>query len=370
MKSKILIISNVTNGLFLFRRELLEQLVRQYQVTILAGDTGSLDKLEELGCQVILTQIDRRGKNPLHEYRLYRLYKREIKALRPDVVLTYTVKPNVYGGMACAALGIPCVANITGLGTAVENGGLLQAVTVPLYRKGLRKARMVFFQNQANLEFMLSRKMVSGPYTLIPGSGVNLERFALLPYPNDGTVDFSFISRIRREKGIDQFIDAAEAITAGHPEARFHVYGQCGESYRQKLEALQQAGVLQYHGYTKDVAGVHRFSCCTVHPSYYPEGMSNVCLESAACGRPVITTDRPGCVETVDDGVSGYIVQQQDSGDLIEKIQRFLALSPEQRRDMGLAGRAKMEREFDRNIVVRKYLELIETITEKESTGL
>ena len=366
MKKNILILNNGTIGLCGFRREVIEEICKNYHVTAAALDNGMLERLQEMGCDFIPIELEQRGKNLLKELRLRSRIRGLLKELHPDLVLTYTIKPNIYGGMACAALGVPYIANITGLGTAVENAGLMQALTLPLYRRGLRKASMVFFQNEANREFMLSRKIVSGPHDLLPGSGVNLERFRLLPYPNGETVDFSFISRVRKEKGIDQFIDAAKAISARHPEARFHVYGQCFGEYQKKLEALQQEGILQYHGYTKDVAGVHRFSCCTIHPSYYPEGMSNVCLESAACGRPVITTDRPGCIETVEDGISGYLVRQKDSGDLIEKIERFLALSPEERCAMGLAGRAKMEREFDRNIVVRKYLELIETIVEKE----
>lgn len=366
MKKKILILNNGTLGLCGFRRELIEEICKRYDVKAAASDTGKLDQLQEMGCGFIPLEMEQRGKNLLKELRLCSRIRKLLQEQKPDVVLSYTIKPNIYGGMACASEGVPYIANITGLGTAVENGGLLRAVTVPLYRKGLRKARMVFFQNKTNMEYMVSRKIVTGPYDLLPGSGVNLERFKLLPYPDGDTVDFSFISRIRKEKGIDQFIDAAKAIKKQHPEARFHVYGPCGETYRQKLDELQKMGVLQYHGYAKDVTEVHRGSSCTIHPSYYPEGMSNVLLESAACGRPVITTDRPGCIETVDDGVSGFVIKQRDSADLIEKIEKFLAMSREERRDMGLAGRAKMERDFDRNIVVNKYLDLIEEITRSD----
>ena len=361
---KILVLSNGSGGLFGFRRELMEELCAKYEVIALAKPTGNVNALEKMGCRLIPVDMEYHGTNPIKELKLVSYYKKMLRELQPDVVLTYTIKPNIYGGMACAALGIPYIENITGLGTAVENGGLLQKITVPMYGRGLRKARLVFFQNRENLEFMQKRRMLSGPFDLLPGSGVNLDRFPLLEYPKEETVHFTFISRIMQEKGIDQYIDAARAITKKYPNTCFHVYGSCEGGYKERLEALEREGVLQYHGYTKDVLGVHRNSSCTVHPSFYPEGMSNVLLESAACGRPVITTDRPGCKETLDDGVTGFVVKQRSSEDLIEKIEKFLSLSWEARREMGLAGRAKMEREFDRNVVVKKYLNLIEEITQ------
>ena len=357
---KILVINNGTAGLFGFRRELLTELCKGCSVTVVAKNNGRTEELAEMGCKLIDAEIEFHGKNPLQDLNLIRLFKRILRAEKPDIVLTYTIKPNVYGGIACASLRVPFVANITGLGVAVENGGLMQKITVPLYRFGLRKAQKVFFQNEENMKFMLDRRMISGDYELIPGSGVNLERFQLLDYPQGDTVDFSFISRVMKEKGIDQYLAAAKAIRAKHPEAVFHIYGMCTEAYKTVLQEQQDAGNIIYHGYTKDVIGVHRQSACTIHPSYYPEGMSNVLLESAASGRPVITTDRAGCRETVEDGVTGYMIRKQNSQDLIDAVEKFLALTWEERRQMGIAGRRKVEREFDRNIVVNKYLAEVE----------
>ncbi|MBR1709820.1 MAG: glycosyltransferase family 4 protein [Clostridia bacterium] len=356
MKETILIISNVTNGLFLFRRELIERLVQEYDVEILAGDTGSVDNLRNMGCNVTITNMERHGTNPIKELQLLRYYISQIKRINPKIVLTYTIKPNIYGGMACASLGVPYVANITGLGMAVEQPGLLQKPTLFLLKRGLRKAQKVFFQNTENRDFLLKHHVIKGKYDLIPGSGVNLERFPLLDYPQGETVDFVFISRIMKEKGIDQYLDAAKYIRAKYPVTRFHVCGGAGEEYKKLLEELTKQDIIEYHGKISDVVGMHKISACTIHPTYYPEGMSNVLLESCACGRPIITTDRPGCREIVDDGVNGYVVKQQDSHDLIEKIERFLNLSWEERKQMGLRGRVKVEREFDRDIVVSKYL--------------
>jgi len=358
MREKILIVSNVTAGLASFRSELIETLSKNYDVIVLASDNGRKDKLEACGAKVFPVEMERHGTNPLKEMKLVSYYKKQMREINPRIVLTYTIKPNIYAGMAAASLDIPYVANVTGLGPAIENGGLLQKITVPLYRYGLRKAQKVFFQNTSNRDFMVERKMVKN-YDLLPGSGVNLDKFTVQPYPQGDTVDFVFISRVVKEKGIDQYLDAAKTIRAKYPEAKFHICGDCEGEYEAVLQELNNNGTIIYHGRIDDIVGMHRQCSCTVHPSFYPEGMSNVLLESCACGRPIITTDRPGCKEIVDDGVNGFVVKQRDSQDLIDKIEKFLTLSWEERKAMGLAGRTKVEREFDRNIVIKKYLEEI-----------
>lgn len=358
MREKILIVSNVTAGLASFRSELIATLSKDYDVIVLASDNGRKDKLEACGAKVRSVEIERHGTNPLKEMKLVSYYKKQMLEIKPRIVLTYTIKPNIYAGMAAASLGIPYVANVTGLGPAIENGGLLQKITVPLYKYGLRKAQKVFFQNTSNRDFMIERKMVKN-YDLLPGSGVNLEKFTVQPYPQGDTVDFVFISRVVKAKGIDQYLDAAKDIRKRYPQARFHICGDCEGEYENVLKELGDNGTIIYHGRIDDIVGMHRQCSCTVHPSFYPEGMSNVLLESCACGRPIITTDRPGCKEIVDDGVNGFVVKQRDSQDLIDKIEKFLTLRWEERKAMGLAGRTKVEREFDRNIVIKKYLEEI-----------
>lgn len=361
MREKILIVSNVTAGLVSFRSELIKALSKEYDVVILAADNGRKDKLEALGATVIPVTMELHGTNPLKEIKNVDFYKKQMRKYNPIIVLTYTIKPNIYAGMAAASLGIPYIANITGLGPAIENGGLLQKITIPLYKYGLRKAQKVFFQNTSNRDFMVERKMVKN-YDLLPGSGVNLEKYTIQPYPHEDTVDFVFISRVVKEKGIDQYLDAAKAIRNRHPETRFHICGDCDDTYKQILIELNNNGTIVYHGRIDNIAGMHKQSVCTIHPSFYPEGMSNVLLESCACGRPIITTDRPGCREIVDDGVNGFVVKQRDSADLIEKIEMFLNLSWEERKKMGLAARAKIEKEFDRNIVIQKYMQEIRKV--------
>ena len=198
---KVLILANNSVGLYKFRKELLEALLaNKHEVFISLPNGDFIDDMQQMGCRFIETEISRHGTNPLTDLALAKKYCSIIKSVKPDIVFTYTIKPNVYGGIACQLCKVPYVANVTGLGTAVENGGILQKITLALYRTGLRKAKRVFFQNLANQDFMLGHKVVRGAYSLLPGSGVNLERFAPLPYPDetDG-IHFVFISRIMRE---------------------------------------------------------------------------------------------------------------------------------------------------------------------------
>ena len=203
---------------------------------------------------------------------------------------------------------------------------------------------------------MVSRNVIKGAYDLLPGSGVNLARYEVSEYPDKDMVDFVFVGRMMKEKGIENYMEAAEYIHEKYPETRFHICGAYEQDYREKLEQLQKEGVLIYHGMVKDMVAIYKEMSCTIHPSYYPEGLSNVLLESSACARPIITTDRPGCREVIDDGVNGYICKQNDTKDLIMQIEKFLVLSREARKQMGLAGRAKVEKEFNRQIVIDKYL--------------
>lgn len=363
---RVLILANNDIGLYKFRRELLEELCKNNEVYFCVPEGEFVKTIEVIGCLYIpCSLMSRHGTNPIKELKLINFYKSVLRDIKPDIVFTYTIKCNAYGGMACASLGVPYVANVTGLGTAIENGGLMQKISLALYKMGLRKAQKVFFQNTENRDFMVSKGVVKGPYDMLPGSGVNLNQYNVFPYPNGDTVDFVFIARVMKEKGIDQYLDAAKEIRKRHPETRFHICGFCEQNYEGLLKELNDNGTIIYHGLVSDMTEIYKMISCTVHPTYYPEGLSNVLLESAASGRPIITTDRSGCREVVEDGVNGYVVKQQDSKDLIEKIEKFMSLSLDERKAMGLAGRAKVEREFNRSIVVDKYLKEIYKIVQR-----
>ena len=359
---RVMIFANNDIGLYKFRKELIQELVKANEVYMCLPNGDFIKDLQSLGANFVSCELlDRHGTNPIKDLKLISWYKSILKKYKPDIAFTYTIKPNVYAGMACASLNVPYVANVTGLGTAVESHGFLQFVTVNLYRYGLRKAKKVFFQNTENRDFMVGKGVVKGAYDVLPGSGVNLNNYTVSEYPNGGTVDFVFVSRIMKEKGIDQYLDAAKEIRKRHPETRFHICGFCEQAYEEELQKLNEDGTIIYHGLVKDMTQIYKMAACTIHPTYYPEGLSNVLLESAASGRPIITTNRAGCREVVDDGVSGFVVREKNSGDLVEKIEKFLKLTIDERKIMGLKGRAKVEREFDRRIVVRKYLEEVDS---------
>ncbi|PGM62811.1 glycosyltransferase family 1 protein [Bacillus cereus] len=358
---KVLILANNDVGLYKFRRELIKESLEKYEVYISLPDGEFINELKEMGCKFINTPISRRGTNPIADLKLIYSYWKIINKVKPDVVLTYTIKPNIYGGLMCRVNSIPYIANITGLGTAVENHGALQRITLFLYKIALKKAKCVFFQNKENENFINERIFISN-YKLLPGSGVNLEQYSVLDYPSTETVNFLFIARVMEEKGINQYLDAAKYIREKYPNTVFHILGFCEDEYEEKLKIMHEKGIIQYHGMQSDVKEFHKLSHCTIHPTYYPEGMSNVLLESAACGRPIITTDRSGCREIVEHGENGLIVKQQNSQDLIEKIESFLGMEWQDKEKMGLAGRKKVEKEFDRNIVLNAYVEVINKI--------
>lgn len=359
---KILIITNNFLGLYSFRREVVQALRdKGYEIIISAPFDEKRHYFEEIGCKLLDTQFNRKGTNPLKDVSLMLFYRKLLKRIKPDIVLSYTIKPNLYGGMACQLCSIPQIANITGLGSAVENPGWLQRLTILLYKVGLRRTNTVFFQNRVNMDFCEAHGMVGhSRKVLVPGSGVNLQYHTLQDYPAEyEPLRFIFISRLLREKGIEEYLYAAEHIKTKYPHTEFHILGTCEEAYDVRLKELQDRGFVIYHGQQPDVRPFIAHTHCTVHPSFYPEGMSNVLLESCAAGRPIITTGRAGCGEIVDDGINGFIVRQQDGDDLIEKIERFIVLPYEQKRQMGLKAREKVEREFDRNIVIKAYIDAI-----------
>ncbi len=363
-KKRVLFLVNHDVVIYNFRLEIVERLIHDgFEVHISSPYGERIDDLVKLGSIFHEITIDRHGMNPAAELKLLKDYNELLKKVKPDIVLGFTIKPNIYGAIAARKAGIPFVANITGLGTAVENGGWKQKVFIALYKYAFKNIQRVFFQNEENQQFFIDNKIAIGKHKLLPGSGVNLERFPVREYPSDknGVVRFAFISRIMKEKGIDYYLETAKTIRDKYPNAEFHICGFCEKEYEGKLNEYNSNGTVIYHGMIRDVANFLNDIHCVVHPTYYPEGISNVLLESCASGRPIITTNRSGCREVVDDGVNGYMIPQKDSKKLIEAVERFVLLSNEERHQMGLNGRHKVEKEYDRQIVVESYIKEIET---------
>lgn len=357
---QILILANHSGGLYDFRKDLIAELKKQASVTVAVPHNDRWEELQLLADRVIELPVDRRGMNPVRDAKLFRCYRKMLRTVKPDLVLTYTVKPNVYGGLACRMARIPYAVNITGLGSALENGGLLRKFVLALYRPALAGAKTVFFENAGNRDDLVATGVVpQGRDVVLHGAGVNLDDFPCAAYPQDAPLRFLFVGRVMHEKGVDELFYAAKQMKQEYGDGvEFHFVGSFEESYKPLMDELEQSGIVKYHGYQSDMRTFYAMSGCVVLPSYH-EGMSNVLLEAASSGRPLVTSAIPGCMEAVEDGVSGYLCESRNAEALLISLRRFARLTPEERRDMGLAGRRRMEALFDKKAVVARTVECI-----------
>lgn len=359
---RVLILANYDAGLYKFRHELLEALIcEKYEVHISLPRGEYVPQMEQMGCVFHDAPLNRHGTNPIRELQLLHYYQKLLREVRPDVVLTYTIKPDVYGGMACVKAGVPYIAVVTGLGIALQNGGLMRRVALLMYRIGLWHAKTVFFENAENERFMRNERVLRGKSRIVSGAGVNLERFKYKPYPSPCSDElvFSTVGRMMRDKGSFELLEAVRRIKENHPHVKFRLIGFFdGNCENAVMEAVKR-GDVEYVENQHDVRPFYIESHAIIHPSYH-EGMSNVLLEAAATGRPVLASNIPGCREAFDEGVSGMGFEPRNVDDLVRAIEQFIALPYEKKAAMGKAGREKMEREFDRRIVVDAYMKEIE----------
>lgn len=358
-KKTVLFLVNKDNVIYNFRRELAFRLLEEgYRVVISCPYGKKIDFLTERGAEWVDIKIDRRGTSITADLKLLRQYYKQIKDIKPDVVLCYTTKCSIYGGMVCQRLHIPYIVNNAGL---VENKkGVLEFIMRRLYRLGFKGAACMMYQNNRERDYVNAILKNKVYYRNIPGSGVNLEEFPFAEYPpDDQEIIFNYVARIVGFKGINELLAAAECIKPKHPNVHFVLYGDYDDdSYRARVYDLEKKGIVEYGGIQLDMKPFIKKAHAVIHPSYY-EGMTNVILEHAAMGRPAIASDIPGCREGIDEGVSGYTFKLKDVDDLVQKIEKFLSLSHEEKEAMGKAARVKMEREFDRDIVTNIYLDEI-----------
>lgn len=358
---KILVVINHSYMLWQMRREMIQRLLDFGEVVISTPFVGHEHDFENMGCRCIEAVFDRHGTDPFQEIKLFSYYRKLIKNERPDLVITYSIKPNIYAGTVCRLAKIPYYANITGLGSAFRNKLISPFVTV-MYRTAVRGAKVVFFENESNARLFRERNIILPDKMFrLPGAGVNLEQYAYRPYPDEsGGLHFLYLGRIMQDKGVAEFLDAAEKLKAElGDEVVFDVAGfYDGEELRERVTQLTKNGVIVFHGFQCDPIPCYTEAHCVVLPSYH-EGMSNVLLESAATGRALITTDIPGCREAVEDGVSGFLIRPEDSDSVYKAMKSFLALTPGEREKMGVRGREIMEKEFDRREVVETTIRAI-----------
>lgn len=355
----VLILANSSLGLYKFRNEFVLRLLEKYEVFVSVPDDPINKQLEEEGCQVIPTSLNRRGINPIEDFKLLLFYKRIFNRIKPNLVLTYTIKPNIYGGFLCRREKISYISTITGLGSIFLHKGLLNHIVVNMYKVALKKAECIFFQNEKNRGIFESYHIRGQKECLVNGSGVNLKEFSFHEYPKRNTFIFLFVGRIMREKGINEFLEAAKVLHSDDVE--FQILGELDEDYQTVLENYEKQGVIRYLGFQSDVRPYINEASVVVLPSYH-EGMSNTLLEASAMGRPVLATDISGCREIFEDGVTGLSCSVADTKSLIIAMKKFIVMSWEEKAVMGRRARQKVENEFDRDTIIDVYIKEIEQI--------
>lgn len=350
---KILILANFDVGLYQFRRELISALLEDHQVIISLPDGDLVRRLEKMGCRFVDTPVDRRGINPVTDLKLLLQYRKILREEKPDLVITYTIKPNIYGGIACQMAKVPYAVNITGLGTAFQKQGALRKLVTLLYKIALKKAKVVFFENAGNRQTLLDAGIVAeAQCCLLNGAGVNTEHYAETPYPaEETTTRFLFVGRVMAEKGVDELFNAMKQLRAEGIDCTLDVLGGYEENYRDTIEACAADGWLRYHGYQTDVRPFIAATHCFVLPSYH-EGMANTNLECASMGRPVITSNIHGCKEAVIEGKSGLLCEPRNMDSLYKAMKQFCGMNQKERAAMGKAGRAHMAEVFDKKKVI------------------
>ncbi|GFI40939.1 N,N'-diacetylbacillosaminyl-diphospho-undecaprenol alpha-1,3-N-acetylgalactosaminyltransferase [Thomasclavelia cocleata] len=355
---RILIMANNDVGLYKFRKELILELLKDNEVYISLPYGELVKSLVDMGCKFIDTPVDRRGINPITDLRLLNSYRKIFNQIKPDQVITYTIKPNIYAGMVARFKHVEYAVNITGLGTTFQNENILKKLIIKMYKMALKKVKVVFFENVENRDIFVNEKITSKDKTcLLNGAGVNLEEYPFCKYPEDKEkIRFLFIGRIMKEKGIDELLDAAKRIKQEYKSVEFDIVGPMEDDYKNVINEYVNSDIINYYGFQSDVKPYINKCHCFILPSYH-EGMANTLLEAASMGRPLITTNIHGCKEAVDS--NGYLVKVKDADDLYMKFKEFIELGYEDKVIMAENSRLRMEREFDKTKVVQETIRKI-----------
>lgn len=365
----ILITANSAWNIVNFRVPVVRALLAGgHDVTVVAPLDDSIMEIERLGCKFVPLTMNVKGLNPVDDLRLLRDLRNVFRSQKPDVVLGYTIKNNIFGALAAKSRGIPFIPNVTGLGTAFLSGGVLQALAERLYRTAFAQLPFVFFQNEDDQALFLQRRLVKpNQARLLPGSGINLSHFSPAAFPPETTPPvFLMIGRVLRDKGVMEFVEAARMVRRSNASATFQLLGAIDAENRTAIgsttvQGWVEEGVIHYLGTTKDVRPFIAAAQCVVLPSYR-EGAPRTLIEAASMARPLIATDVPGCRSIIDAGTTGFLCEPRNSNSLAGACMQFLELPHSAKIEMGVAGRAKMEREFDESIIVEAYQNAISQV--------
>lgn len=361
--NKLLIISNSITSLINFKKELIQTLIKNdYNVYFSVPESlenVQVQELTNIGAKYIQNSIKRRSINPFSELKVIFELINIVKEVNPDIVLTLTIKPNIYGSYVAKKYKIPIIINVTGLGSGFNNT-YTKILVEKMYKYACKNAACIFFENEANYNYFIDNNLAKKDKSnIVPGSGVNLEKFKPMhKTKEDGIIRFLFIGRIMKEKGIEEYLKAAEYITDKYSNVEFQILGPFEEEKYKKIILNNNNSKIRYLGVSYDVRNEIKEADCIINPTYH-EGMSNVLLEGAAMAKPLMASNIPGCREIVDNGVNGYLFEPKNEKNLIDTIEKFLTLNEIEKKKMGLASRQKVERNFDRNIVIEANLEEI-----------
>ncbi len=366
--SRVLFLANHFITLYSFRRELIRRLCEDgHEVYLSLPQDDDNNVFEEMGCKIVLTDIDRRGVNPKNDLKLIKQYKKIIPEVNPDVIFSYTIKPNIYGSMVSNKLRYRQVCNVTGTGATFLKKSFVSTVATVLYKMSIKKCYKVFFQNTGDRDYFVANRMIKDNWAMLPGSGCNLDEHQYVEMPSDEEVRFIFIGRVMELKGIDQYLECAKAIHEKYLNTKFYIAGwNEEEKYKTIVSEYEKAGYVEYIGFRKDIDDWIAKCHCTVLPSHGGEGVPNALLESAATGRVCIGSKVNGTIDVIDEGKTGYLFDAGSSEDLTAQVEKFLALSFEEKKTMGIAGRAKVEKEFNREIVIKAYQDEVKAASGKE----
>lgn len=360
-KKKILFLANHFITLYSFRKEMINEMLKHgHELYLSLPKSEENQYFENLGCHIVETEIDRRGINPIKDLKLIQSYKKLIRQVNPNIIFSYTIKPNIYGTMASNGK-YKQVCNITGTGATFLKRNLVSIICEFLYKLSVKKCYKVFFQNTGDRDFFVKEGLVKDNYAMLPGSGCNLQQHIFTPLPAGDEIRFIFIGRVMKLKGIDQYLQAADIIKKKYPNTRFLIAGWNEQpEYMKLVEQAQKADVVEYIGFRKDIDEWIKKCHCVILPSHGGEGVPNVLLEAAATGRICIGSRINGTMDVIEEGKTGFLFKTGDGEDLACQIERFILLSEEEKAAMGKAGRVKVEREFDRQIVVKAYLKEVD----------